>query len=124
MPIYDTHEHLITPAEYVASAPDIIAALFGLNAYIQHDLISAGCSYATLAAFLDASNPDITARWQLIAPYWADCQQTGYAEAVRLSASILYDIDELSAEALVAAQPRQHRCARRPRRRRTPSSPR
>ena len=107
MPIYDTHEHLITPAEYVASAPDIIVALFGLNAYIQHDLISAGCSYPALAAFLDAANPDIAARWQLIAPYWADCQQTGYAEAVRLSAQILYGIDTLSAAALVAAQPRQ-----------------
>ena len=107
MPIYDTHEHLITPAEYGANPPDIIAALFGLNAYIQHDLISAGCSYATLEAFLDASNPDIAARWQLVAPYWADCAQTGYAEAVRLSAQILYDIDVLSAEALVVAQPRQ-----------------
>ena len=107
MPIYDTHEHLITPAEYVASAPDIIVALFGLNAYIQHDLISAGCSYATLAAFLDPANPDIAARWHQIAPYWADCQHTGYAEAVRLSASILYGIDTLSAAALVAALPRQ-----------------
>lgn len=107
MPIYDTHEHLITPAAYVASPPDIIAALFGLNAYIQHDLISAGCSYASLADFLDPANPHIAARWHLIAPYWADCQQTGYAEAVRLSASILYGIDTLSAAALVAAQPRQ-----------------
>ncbi|MCX6014534.1 MAG: amidohydrolase family protein [Chloroflexales bacterium] len=108
MAIYDTHEHLITPAAYIANPPDIIAALFGLNAYIQHDLISAGCSYPTLAAFLDAANPDIAARWHLIAPHWADCQQTGYAEAVRLSASILYDIDTITAEALVAAQPRQH----------------
>ena len=107
MPIYDTHEHLITPAEYLANPPDIIVALFGLNAYIQHDLISAGCSYATLAAFLDPANPDIAARWHQIAPYWADCQHTGYAEAVRLSAHILYGIDTLNAEALVAAQPRQ-----------------
>jgi hypothetical protein len=43
--IYDTHEHLITPAAYAALNPDIITALFGMHAYIQHDLISAGCSY-------------------------------------------------------------------------------
>ncbi len=101
--IYDTHEHLITPAAYAALNPDIITALFGMHAYIQHDLISAGCSYSTLDAFLDQHNHDIAARWALIAPFWAHCQYTGYGEAVRFSAHALYEINHLDATSLEAA---------------------
>jgi predicted TIM-barrel fold metal-dependent hydrolase len=107
IPIADTHEHLITPAEYAALAPDIITALFGTHAYIQHDLISAGCSYSALDAFLDQHNHDLEARWELVAPYWQHCQHTGYGEAVRLSAHALYGIVHLDGPALVQAAPLQ-----------------
>lgn len=103
-PLVDTHEHLISESAYLALKPDIITALFGQHAYIQHDLISAGCRYDTLDAFLDQSNPDIAQRWHLIAPFWQHCQYTGYAEGVALAASHVYSISSLSAESLVAAQ--------------------
>ena len=116
-PLVDTHEHLMSESAYLALNPDIITALFGQNAYIQHDFVSAGCRYDTLDAFLDQSNPDITQRWQLIAPFWQHCQFTGYAEGVRLAATHVYGIDTITAESLVDAQahhttlvaPGQHR---------------
>jgi hypothetical protein len=40
--IDDTHEHLITPAGVRGEPTRHLAALFGLNAYIQHDLIQCG----------------------------------------------------------------------------------
>ncbi|MFZ9857973.1 MAG: amidohydrolase family protein [Roseiflexaceae bacterium] len=114
--LVDTHEHLISESAYLTLNPDIITSLFGQNAYIQHDLISAGCDYATLDAFLDQSNPDIKQRWHLIEPWWQHCQFTGYAEGVTLAASHVYGITSLTAESLIAAQshqatlvaPRQH----------------
>lgn len=105
-PLVDTHEHLITEADYVALAPDIITALFGQHAYILHDLISAGCSYAVLDAFLDQTNADIAQRWHLIEPFWQHCLHTGYAEGVRLAAAHVYHIDDLTADALVSAHAR------------------
>ena len=39
---FDTHEHLISPAEYTQLELDNITALFGVNGYIQHDLVCAG----------------------------------------------------------------------------------
>ena len=102
-PIIDTHEHLETEAVYLAHRPDIINALFGHNAYIQHDLISAGMSYADLEAVLNNNDPDISARWHRMAPYWEHCQHTGYAEGVRLSAHALYGITQLTAHTLQEA---------------------
>ncbi len=102
-PIIDTHEHLETEAVYLAHRPDSINALFGHNAYIAHDLISAGLSYADLEAALDGNNPDIGQRWQLLASAWQASYHTGYAEAVRLSAQALYGIESLTADTLLHA---------------------
>lgn len=107
LPLVDTHEHLISEVDYLALNPDIIMALFGQHAYIQHDLVSAGCPYQTLDAFLDHHNPDIAQRWHLIEPFWQHCLHTGYAEGVRLAAQHVYEIASINAESLVAAQPRQ-----------------
>jgi len=101
--IFDSHEHLISPKAYTELQPDIITALFGVHGYIQHDLVSAGCSYSTIDAFLDQHNPDIAARWALIEPYWHACQYTGYGEAVRIAAHILYGIDVIDGAALQKA---------------------
>ncbi|MFN5059924.1 MAG: amidohydrolase family protein [Chloroflexota bacterium] len=106
-PLVDTHEHLMTESAYLALNPDIITALFGHHAYIQHDLISAGCPYDTLDAFLDQSNPDIRQRWHLIEPFWQHCQFTGYAEGVTLAAAHVYGITSINAASLVAAQAHQ-----------------
>lgn len=106
LPIIDTHEHLEVPAIYVDYARDAMTALFGLHAYIEHDLVSAGCDYDDLAFALDQTNPDIAARWARIAPAWAHCHHTGYAEGVRLAAQAVYGIDTISAATLMAAQAR------------------
>lgn len=105
LPIIDTHEHLEVPTVYVDYTRDAMTALFGFNAYIEHDLYSAGCDRDALAAALDHTNPDIATRWQLIAPAWAHCQHTGYAEGIHLAARAVYGITTISAAALIAAQP-------------------
>ncbi|MFN7470909.1 MAG: hypothetical protein ACK5S9_04550, partial [Roseiflexaceae bacterium] len=107
--IFDTHEHLISPAEYTQLQPDIITALFGVNGYIQHDLVSAGCPYQAIDALLDQHTHDIATRWAFIADYWQHCQYTGYGEAVRRSAQILYGINQIDAASLEQAAPLQSR---------------
>lgn len=106
-PLVDTHEHLISESAYLALAPDIITALFGYNAYIQHDFVSAGCRHDILDMFLDQSNPDIVQRWQLVESFWQHCQYTGYAEGIKLAAAQIYGITTLSAASLLAAQAHQ-----------------
>ena len=68
--MFDTHEHLISPTEYCTLQPDIITALFGVNGYIQHDLVSAGCSHQAIDAFLDQHTHDIATRWAFVADFW------------------------------------------------------
>jgi len=106
LPMIDTHEHLDVPASYVDYARDAMTALFGYHSYIEHDLVSAGCDYDDLAFALDHTNPDISARWARIAPAWAHCLHTGYAEGVRLAAHAVYGIDTISAATLMGAQAR------------------
>jgi predicted TIM-barrel fold metal-dependent hydrolase len=105
--MFDTHEHLISPTEYCTLQPDIITALFGVNGYIQHDLVSAGCSHQAIDAFLDQHTHDIATRWAFVADFWQHCQYTGYGEAVRRAAKILYGINHIDAASLEQAAPLQ-----------------
>src|SRR5690242_279062 len=101
-PLADTHEHLRKEAEYVERGPDIVQSLF--DNYVQTDLITAGAAPEALAALRDANNPDLRARFNGIRPAWEAAQHTGYGEAVQLIAREVYGMDEITGEALEAAQ--------------------
>lgn len=101
-PLCDTHEHLNKESEWTDKGPDILQDLFGN--YIPADLIAAGASPNAMKALMDASNPDLSARFKGIRDAWEAVQFTGYGEAVRLIASEIYGIGELTGEALVSVQ--------------------
>src|SRR5262245_55104393 len=100
----DTHEHLRKEAEYTEQGPDVLQDLFGN--YVAADLIVAGATQAAVDKLLDASNPDIEARWSGIRAAWEYCQYTGYGEAVRLIAKSAYGMDAINPAAIVTAADR------------------
>jgi predicted TIM-barrel fold metal-dependent hydrolase len=103
----DSHEHLKPEEEYVARGPDILQSLFGN--YVTADLIVAGAAQPDVDRLVDGSDPDLRARFAGVQKAWQAVRHTGYGEAVRLIARELYDIEEITPEALEAAQPRHER---------------
>ena len=110
-PLCDTHEHLRKEQEYVEHGPDLLQNLF--SSYVPADLIVAGASQAAVDALLDGKNPDLRARFAGVRKAWELVRHTGYGEAVRIIARELYNMEEITAEALEAAQP-QHAAYRQP----------
>ena len=104
-PLCDTHEHLYNEQEYLENNPDILQNLFGN--YVSADLVVAGASQAAVDNLLNRANPDVAERFNGVRTAWEAVRHTGYGEAVRLIARELYGSEELSAVAIVAAQP-QH----------------
>jgi predicted TIM-barrel fold metal-dependent hydrolase len=101
-PLCDTHEHLRKEQDYVEAGPDLLQNLF--HNYVPADLRVAGASQVAVDALLDASNPDIVARFNGIRSAWEAVRYTGYGEAVRLIAREVYGIDEITPTTLEAAQ--------------------
>ena len=103
--VVDTHEHLMGEDQWLEKGPgDVLADLFGH--YAHKDLIAAGVSAETMTRVLDAGNPDLEQRWQLIESAWHAMQFTGYGEALRLAARHVYGIEEISPASLGSAAPR------------------
>jgi hypothetical protein len=107
----DTHEHLRKETEYVETGPDILQSLF--QNYVPADLVVAGASQQAVDALLDGSSPDLRARFANVQKAWEAVRHTGYGEAVRLIAKLVYEIDELTPEAIEGAQAK-HQTLRQP----------
>ena len=107
----DTHEHLRKEAEYVEQGPDILQSLF--QNYVPADLVVAGASQQAVDVLLDGSNPDVRARFAGVQKAWEAVRHTGYGEAVRLIAKLIYEFDELTPEAIEHAQAK-HESLRQP----------
>lgn len=103
-PIIDTHEHLHKEEHYVNNGPDVLADIFGM--YIGDELIVAGAPYDNVVALLNSNNPDIEARWSGVEAAWKLCQHTGYGEAVRYMAKLVYDMDEITLDTIESAAQR------------------
>jgi uncharacterized protein len=91
----DTHEHLLEETTRLAGPGnskflpcDDFALLF-LH-YAQDDLRSAGMPAEALDRFFSAVL-EPAAKWRLLEPYWRRCQHTGFLEAVRRTAALLFD---------------------------------
>lgn len=95
----DTHEHLIEESERLVGSMhprvrcDDWAVLF--SHYLNSDMAVAGMPRKELDEFLSPKvNP--VDKWKLLEPYWPAVKNTGYGQAVRLTISRLYGVDELS----------------------------
>lgn len=112
-PLTDTHEHLQKEPGYVEEGPDLLRALF--DNYVLSDLAVAGARPDALRRLTDARDLDWVGRFRGIEAAWEHCQFTGYGEAVRWMAEVLYEIPDgqITPAALAAAQTR-HETLRRP----------
>ena len=109
--LIDTHEHLVTEEAYVQEGPDLLQVLFGH--YVRSDLVCAGASESDAERLLDSTNPDLTARFELVRHAWERCRHTGFGWATQIIADRVYGMDEITADTLLAAVPR-HQELRRP----------
>ncbi len=98
----DTHEHLLEEQEWIEQGPDVLQDLFGN--YVTGDLISAGASPEAVKRLMDATDPDLAGRFDGIRPAWEATRLTGYGEAVRLIASEIYELPEITPECLSLGQ--------------------
>lgn len=108
--LVDTHEHLSSERAFLEEGPDLLQDLFGN--YVEADLRVAGASEAAVQRLLDASDPDLAGRFAGIRDAWERCRHTGYGEAVRLIARLVYGIEEITPEALEAARGRNQELRR------------
>jgi predicted TIM-barrel fold metal-dependent hydrolase len=97
----DTHEHLLEEqtrlqgAATQRSVPCTDAALL-FHHYANDDLHAAGMTPAMRSRFYAPdSGPD--EKWSLLAPFYARCRHTGYLQAVRWTARLLFGEDEFDA---------------------------
>lgn len=103
--VVNTHEHQIKEDRWLEAAPtDILQELF--SHYERGDLTTAGMPGPLAAEALDPKTGDLAQRWEKVRPYWEMIQYTGYGEAVRLHAQLLYDMETLDLPSLTRAQPR------------------
>src|SRR5690349_5032730 len=101
----DSHEHLLKESMWIEIGPrDVMSALFGN--YVQGDFWSAGMSKEMCAKALDENNPDLDARWELLQPFWDRVQFTGYGEACSNIARLCFGMEEITPDAMRAAQPK------------------
>jgi predicted TIM-barrel fold metal-dependent hydrolase len=103
-PLCDTHEHLSKETDYVTQGPDILQNLFAN--YVPADLVVAGASQAAVDRLVNRSDLGLHERFGEVEGAWQLVRHTGYGEAVQLIARLLYDLDEITPDALEAAQPR------------------
>lgn len=111
MPLSDTHEHLTSEQRYVERGPDLLQSLF--DNYVTADLVVAGASAEAVARLLDPADLDVRSRFAGVRDAWEVCQHTGYGEAVRLIASQVYDLEEITPDGLEEAVAR-HAALRQP----------
>jgi uncharacterized protein len=103
-PLCDTHEHLRGEEEYVEQGPDVLCQLF--DNYVTADLVVAGASQVDVARLVDRTNPDVAARFEPIQAAWQAVKQTGYGRAVQLIGQELFEMAEITVEAIEAAAER------------------
>jgi uncharacterized protein len=99
--LIDTHEHLASEDEYINNGPDVLRELFEF--YGVSDLYTAGASFEAVTRVLDSSATDIEARWDGVKDAWELAQFTGYGEATRLLAKHVYQIEEITLDAIIGA---------------------
>jgi predicted TIM-barrel fold metal-dependent hydrolase len=109
--LVDTHEHMRDERTYLEQGPDVLQDLF--DNYVEADLEVAGASRAAVDRLIDSSDPDLAGRFAGVRDAWERCRHTGYGEAVRLVARLVYGIEEITPEALEGARARNE-ALRRP----------
>lgn len=105
--IVDGHEHL-PPEKTRTDQPQDVFTLF--SHYIRHDLFSAGMDREVFALsgmdIWGAKKPEyerllshdipLEERWRMFQPYWRAVRHGSYARAARLTAKLVYGVDDIN----------------------------
>lgn len=67
-PLVDTHEHQLIEEEYLRTPADVLVELF--DNYVTADLVVAGATPDAVKRLLDASDPDVRARFEGVRAAW------------------------------------------------------
>ena len=103
-PLADTHEHQHTERQWIENGPaDVLVDL--LETYVTTDLFGAQCGQAALDLARLRTEESIAVRWAGLKDAWNHIRTTGYGEAMAIQAREVYGIDEITPEAMEAAQP-------------------
>ena len=76
------------------------------NNYVTADLVVAGASQEDVARLTDPVGKDLASRFTPVRKAWESCLHTGYGEAARIIARRVYGMEEVTLEAIEAAQSR------------------
>ncbi|MBH04744.1 MAG: hypothetical protein CMJ20_00325 [Phycisphaeraceae bacterium] len=102
----DSHEHLRMEDVWLQDGPgDVLSDLFFVP-YDGGDLVTAGADDQDVNRLADHTAGDIESRFAPVADTWEAMQLTGFGEAVRLHAKLIYDMEQITVPAMAAAQPR------------------
>ena len=93
IPITDTHEHLLPEHEYLKNDQSFFSLFF--QHYASSDLISAGMDIETLE-YLRRSSESPEQKWISFSPYWQNIENTSFASVLKIAASNLYDIKNIT----------------------------
>ena len=101
-PLCSTHEHTDFETSFASRSADVLSNVF--DNYVLSDLVTAGASRKAVESLVDHSNPDLKSRFSSVKDAWSVTRNTGYGRAAALIAHQLYGIDEITIEAIEAAQ--------------------
>ena len=103
-PLADTHEHQHTEESWINNGPaDVLVDL--LETYVTVDFYGAQSGQQALDDGRLKTDMDIHDRWKALEKAWGRIRTTGYGEAMAIHAREVYGIEEITADALIAAQP-------------------
>lgn len=91
--LIDTHEHLMSEKEALASAADF-SCLF--TNYQLSDLISSGVVSEKVYNTFKGKDVSLDEKWFVIKDAWANVRTTAYGRSVLIAAKDLYGIDDLN----------------------------
>jgi uncharacterized protein len=102
-PMVDTHEHQKSEEDWIENGPvDVLADL--VLTYVSGDMHCAAGGLDVYTANRLAQT-SVAERWDDIKDTWQNIRGTGFGEAMAIQAREVYGIDEITSDALEAAQP-------------------
>ena len=105
--LIDTHEHLIeekgrfTGTAHAHVRSDDWSLL--LSHYLNSDLLSAGLPQSAHDKFFSPAIDPVD-KFKLIEPFWPAVKDTGYGQAVRIAARLLYDVEDITPRTIAKIQ--------------------
>ena len=75
-------------------------------------MFSSGAPREPMERLIVPSDPDIEGRWNGVKPYWEHCKFTSYGQAVRTAARLVYGMEDITLEGILAAAERNQQLRR------------